>query len=144
MELQGRYDEIKKQGLGLVAISYDSPETLKKFADSRGITFPLISDPGSAIIKRYGILNEQQDPKARVLRNPAPRHVHRGPEGRGDGPLLRGRVSGALHRRHDPGDARRRCRRRVRDRAHQPSDDARVDQRRRRWRPATVSRLSSR
>ena len=62
MELQGRYEEIRKQGLGLIAISYDSPETLKKFADSRGISFPLISDSGSAIIRRFGILNEQQQP----------------------------------------------------------------------------------
>ena len=72
MELQGRYDDIQKQGLGLVAISYDSPETLKKFADSRGITFPLISDPGSAIIKRYGILNEQQEPGTRSYGIPHP------------------------------------------------------------------------
>jgi peroxiredoxin len=64
VELQGRYDEIRKQGLGLVAISYNSPETLRKFAVSRGITYALISDPGSAIIKRYGILNERQDPKS--------------------------------------------------------------------------------
>jgi hypothetical protein len=62
VELQGRYEEIRKQGLGLIAISYDSPETLKKFADSRGISFPLISDAGSAIIRRFGILNEQQQP----------------------------------------------------------------------------------
>ena len=62
MELQGRYDEIRKQGLGLVAISYDSPETLKRFAESRAIRFPLISDAGSAIITRFGILNEQQKP----------------------------------------------------------------------------------
>jgi AhpC/TSA family/Disulphide bond corrector protein DsbC len=62
VELQGRYDEIRKQGLGLVAISYDSPETLKRFADSRLIRFPLVSDAGSAIIKRFGILNEQQKP----------------------------------------------------------------------------------
>lgn len=62
MELQGRYEEIRKQGLGLIAVSYDSPETLKKFADSRGISFPLISDSGSAIIRRFGILNEQQQP----------------------------------------------------------------------------------
>ena len=62
MELQGRYDEIRKQGLGLVAISYDSPETLKRFAESRAISFPLISDAGSAIITRFGILNEQQKP----------------------------------------------------------------------------------
>jgi hypothetical protein len=61
VELQGRYDEIRKQGLGLIAFSYDSPETLRAFAASRGIRFPLISDPGSAIIRRFGILNEQQE-----------------------------------------------------------------------------------
>jgi hypothetical protein len=60
VELQSRYDDIRKQGLGLVAISYDSPETLKAFAASRGIRFPLIADPGSTIIRRFGILNEQQ------------------------------------------------------------------------------------
>lgn len=61
MELQDRVDELKKRGLGLVAVSYDSPETLKRFADSRGITFPLIADNGSAIIRRYGLLNETVD-----------------------------------------------------------------------------------
>ena len=64
MELQGRYDEIRKRGLGLIAISYDSPETLRTFADSRRITFPLISDPASVIIRRYGILNEGTDRKS--------------------------------------------------------------------------------
>ena len=49
MELQGRYNDIKRQGLGLIAVSYDSPETLKKFSDSRGITFPMISDAGSQL-----------------------------------------------------------------------------------------------
>jgi AhpC/TSA family/Disulphide bond corrector protein DsbC len=72
VELQGRFDDIRKQGLGLIAISYDSPETLKKFADSRGITFPLISDAGSAIIKRFGILNVQQEPGSRSYGIPHP------------------------------------------------------------------------
>jgi hypothetical protein len=72
VELQGRYDEIRKQGLGLVAISYDSPETLKAFAASRGITFPLVSDAGSAIIRRYGLLNETMDPKTRFYGVPHP------------------------------------------------------------------------
>ena len=72
MELQSRYAEITKQGLGLVAISYDAPETLKKFSDSRGITFPLISDIGSAIIKKYGLLNETVDPKSRTYGIPHP------------------------------------------------------------------------
>ena len=72
MELQSRYEDIKQQGLTLVAISYDAPETLKAFTASRGITFPLVSDPGSAIIKRYGLLNETMDPKSKFYGVPHP------------------------------------------------------------------------
>jgi hypothetical protein len=72
VELQSRYDDIRKQGLTLVAISYDPPETLKAFTASRGITFPMISDPGSAIIKRYGLLNESMDPKSKFYGVPHP------------------------------------------------------------------------
>ena len=72
MELQRRHEDIKQQGLTLVAISYDAPETLKAFTASRGITFPMISDPGSAIIKRYGLLNETMDPKSRFYGVPHP------------------------------------------------------------------------
>jgi hypothetical protein len=72
VELQRRYEEIRRQGLGLIAISYDSAETLRKFADSRKITFPLISDPGSTIIRRYGLFNETVDPKSRSYGIPHP------------------------------------------------------------------------
>ena len=57
MELQGRLKDIQDQGLGLAAISYDSPEILAAFSRQRGITFPLLSDQGSATIKAFGILN---------------------------------------------------------------------------------------
>jgi peroxiredoxin len=57
VELQGRVDEIRRQGLGLAAISYDPPDILAAFSKQRGITFPLLSDAGSATITRYGILN---------------------------------------------------------------------------------------
>lgn len=72
MELQSRYADITRQGLGLIAISYDAPETLKQFSDSRGITFPLIADAGSAIIKKYGLLNTTVDPKSRTYGIPHP------------------------------------------------------------------------
>jgi hypothetical protein len=72
VELQSRYADITGQGLGLVAISYDAPETLKKFSGSRGIAFPLISDSGSAIIKKHGLLNETVDPKSRTYGIPHP------------------------------------------------------------------------
>jgi len=59
--LQGRLTEIRSQGLGLAAISYDPIETLAAFSRQRGITFPLLSDAGSETIKRYGILNTVVD-----------------------------------------------------------------------------------
>jgi peroxiredoxin len=57
VELQSRIKELQSRGLGLAAISYDSPEIMVAFSKQRGITFPLLSDAGSATIKRYGILN---------------------------------------------------------------------------------------
>ena len=57
MELQGRLSELEANGLGLVAISYDSQDVLSEFAARRGITFPLLSDEDSAIIETFGILN---------------------------------------------------------------------------------------
>ena len=57
MELQGRVGELRKAGLGVAAITYDPVAVLADFSTRRGITFPLLSDTGSATIKRYGILN---------------------------------------------------------------------------------------
>jgi hypothetical protein len=42
----------------LAAISYDSVAILKQFADRSHISFPLLSDADSAVIRLYGILNE--------------------------------------------------------------------------------------
>ena len=62
MELQGRLGDLKARGLGLAAVSYDPPAILADFAQRRGITFPLLSDPDSRIIKAYGILNTTVPP----------------------------------------------------------------------------------
>src|SRR5712692_4080505 len=43
--------------MGLAAISYDPAPVLAEFSARRGITFPLLADTGSAIIRRYGLLN---------------------------------------------------------------------------------------
>ena len=61
LELQSRADEIKSRGLGLAVITYDSPAVLADFTMRRGITYPLLSDAGSATIKKYGILNTTVD-----------------------------------------------------------------------------------
>ena len=58
MELQEQYEAFKNRGLGLAAISYDSQDILKSFAERKNITYPLLSDKGSQVITRFGILNE--------------------------------------------------------------------------------------
>jgi AhpC/TSA family protein/cytochrome c biogenesis DsbD-like protein len=57
VELQGRLEELKSSGIGVAAISYDSPEVLAAFASERGISYPLLSDKDSAVITAFGILN---------------------------------------------------------------------------------------
>jgi peroxiredoxin len=57
VELQTQVEELRKQGLGLATISYDPVETLAAFAAQQGITYAMLSDAGSATIKRFGILN---------------------------------------------------------------------------------------
>ena len=55
--MQSQLPELRAKGLGLAAVSYDPVDILSAFSRQRGITFPLLSDAGSATIKRYGILN---------------------------------------------------------------------------------------
>ena len=56
-ELQTRIADLAKNGIGLAAVSYDPVPVLADLSRRRGLTFPLLSDPGSLTIKRYGILN---------------------------------------------------------------------------------------
>ena len=58
MELERRKPQFAAQGLGICTISYDSVEVLAHFAARKGITFPMLSDPESAIIRRFGVFND--------------------------------------------------------------------------------------
>lgn len=62
MELQQNLASIEEKGLGVAAISYDSVSVLKNFADRQHLTYPLLSDPYSKIIRAFGILNETVKP----------------------------------------------------------------------------------
>lgn len=44
-----------------MTISYDTEQILADFAEQQGITFTMLSDPDSATIKRFGILNTVAD-----------------------------------------------------------------------------------
>ena len=58
MELEQHSAEFRQKGIGIAALSYDSPAVLKYFSDKRKISYPLLSDPDSKIIRDFGILNE--------------------------------------------------------------------------------------
>lgn len=59
VQLQQAQQRFKEQGIGLAAISYDSTAILKDFAGRQHITFPLLADPQSEIIRKYEVLNPE-------------------------------------------------------------------------------------
>lgn len=48
--------------MALYALSYDEVDALADYARVHGVTFPLLSDPDSEVIERFGILNTLIDP----------------------------------------------------------------------------------
>lgn len=72
VEIQGRLEELRRGGLGVAVITYDSVEVLADFGRRRQVTLPLLSDKGSAVIRRYGILNTTVDPKNENFGYPFP------------------------------------------------------------------------
>jgi len=66
VELESQREAIQSRGLGLAAVSYDSVAILKDFATRKKIAFPLLSDPGSTVIRAFGILNEADYPPGQL------------------------------------------------------------------------------
>jgi peroxiredoxin len=59
-------------GISVVAVSYDSMETLKEFSDKQKIGFPLLSDAGSKVIEKFGIRNKDMDERKELAGVPHP------------------------------------------------------------------------
>lgn len=57
MELESQADELRARGYGIAVISYDSREVMAAFAAQHDISFPMLSDVGSAVIRRFELLN---------------------------------------------------------------------------------------
>jgi peroxiredoxin len=64
--------EIEKRGYRVAALSYDSPEILRTFAEKRHITFTFLSDPKSEIIDLYKLRDPQDPPGSRAYGVPRP------------------------------------------------------------------------
>jgi peroxiredoxin len=62
VELQEVASALRTAGYEVYAISNDPQQVLGDFSARHGIVYPLLSDPDSAVIRRYGILNTLIEP----------------------------------------------------------------------------------
>jgi hypothetical protein len=72
VELEQSRIMLEQNGVRIAAVSYDAPEILAAFAHQHGIGFPLLSDQGSEIIRRFGIFNCNMAPDLRAYGVPHP------------------------------------------------------------------------
>jgi peroxiredoxin len=79
VQLQGAIPRFEKQGVKLAAISYDTEEILKYFADRHKIEYPMLADPDSKTIKAYGVLNQEATGMQRGFARPG--YFFIGPDG---------------------------------------------------------------
>jgi len=70
--LERSKEALAAQGLGVCSISYDTVEILHDFSARREVAFPLLADPDSAIIRRFGLFNETVEPTSRDYGIPHP------------------------------------------------------------------------
>jgi peroxiredoxin len=57
VELQENLARFEAKGIWICAISYDSVAVLRQFAERHNITYPLLSDVESRVIRQFGIFN---------------------------------------------------------------------------------------
>jgi hypothetical protein len=72
VEFQKKIIEFQEKGISIIGISYDSVQVLKEFAEKYQITYPLLSDVNSDVIRMFGIFNTSIDSKHRWYGIPYP------------------------------------------------------------------------
>jgi peroxiredoxin len=64
-------NEFHQRGLEVVAISVDSPADSQKLCQSRGYTFPFLSDPKAETARQYGVLHANGAGEGKDIARPA-------------------------------------------------------------------------
>ncbi len=72
MQLQEHQEAFEAAGVGLVALTYDSPEILARFIERFAVRYPIVSDIEAASVRALGILNEDYAPGHRAYGIPHP------------------------------------------------------------------------
>ena len=64
-------NEFHQRGIEVVAISVDSSADSQKLCQSRGYTFPFLSDPKADTIRQYGVLHANGAGEGKDIARPA-------------------------------------------------------------------------
>lgn len=72
LELNSEVDKFKQNGFGVTAISYDSPEILRMFAQKKKLKFSLLSDQDVESFKALNVVNMEHEPGDRHYGIPYP------------------------------------------------------------------------
>lgn len=60
MNFQQRLEELEDAGTQVLGVSMDSPFANKAFAEKLGVAFPLLSDWGGDVARKYGVYQSQR------------------------------------------------------------------------------------
>jgi peroxiredoxin len=64
-------DEFRRHGIAIAAISVDSQQESNKLCQSRGYTYPFLSDPHTEVIRSYGVLHPKGGENGGDIARPA-------------------------------------------------------------------------
>jgi peroxiredoxin len=62
VQLQESLRKFSDSGLGVVVLTYDSPDAQAAFVEARGIGYPMLSDVDATTVRSLGILNTEYEP----------------------------------------------------------------------------------
>ena len=68
---QQKLPELESRGIGVVAISVDTPEINRPQRQKLGYTYTFLSDPKAEVIRRYDLLHRGAGPKGTDIARPA-------------------------------------------------------------------------
>src|SRR4029078_11885682 len=60
------YKQFRSLGAQVLGLSTDPPALNKEFCNEQNLPFPVLSDPGKGVARRYGVLNEDSGMARRV------------------------------------------------------------------------------
>ncbi len=100
MELRDAFRKFEEHGIKLYAISSDNQEAIAEFAKMHDVSYKLLSDVDSKVIRQFGILNTQAPPGVPSLKELLPNSTAMNLASLFNVRLHR-LLAGALYRGHD-------------------------------------------